>query len=84
MFFGESMFAREPDASKVALVHLVEMLKSKDMPVIDCQQETHHLARFGARPIPRREFAGWLSRLVHSPQPDIPWAPAGEARVGQR
>ena len=84
MFFGESMFAREPDASKVALVHLVEMLKSKDMPVIDCQQETHHLARFGARPIPRREFAGWLSRLVHSPQPDIPWAPTAAARVGQR
>ena len=81
MFFGESMFAREPDASKVALVQLVTLLRSKDMPVIDCQQETQHLSRFGARPIPRREFAGWLSRLVNSPQTHFPWAIAEETRA---
>ena len=82
MFFGESMFAREDDASKVALVQLVAILRSKGMPVIDCQQETQHLSRFGARPIPRREFAGWLSRLVNSAQPHVAWAPVEEAQVG--
>ena len=45
------MFARETDASKVALVHLVAMLKGQGVPLIDCQQETAHLASFGARPI---------------------------------
>jgi leucyl/phenylalanyl-tRNA---protein transferase len=84
MFFGESMFAREPDASKVALVRLVELLKARDMPLIDCQQETQHLARFGARPIPRRRFADWLSRLVHWPQPVGTWAGVEPARAGQR
>ena len=62
MFYGESMFARESDASKVALVKLITMLKHMDIPLIDCQQETDHLARFGGRPISRRAFAGWLGR----------------------
>ena len=44
MFFGESMFARERDASKVALVHLVALLRARGCPMIDCQQETAHLA----------------------------------------
>jgi len=79
MFYGESMFAREPDASKVALVKLVAMLGGMEMPLIDCQQETEHLARFGARPIPRREFAHWLSRLVNSPQPAENWTAAALA-----
>ncbi|HXX85723.1 MAG TPA: leucyl/phenylalanyl-tRNA--protein transferase [Casimicrobiaceae bacterium] len=82
MFFGESMFARVTDGSKVALVHLVEMLKQRDMPLIDCQQQTPHLARLGARPIPRRAFAEALARLVHSPQPAGAWsivAPPGDA-----
>src|SRR5437667_8879889 len=57
MFFGESMFARESDASKVALVYLVEWMRRMAMPLIDCQQETAHLARFGARPIARARFA---------------------------
>lgn len=81
MFFGESMFARATDASKVALVHLVEMLKQRDMPLIDCQQQTPHLTRLGARLIPRRAFAEALARLVHSPQPAGAWseaAPAGD------
>ena len=79
MFFGESMFAREGDASKVALVHLGAIMKRREMPLIDCQQETPHLARFGARPISRRRFADWLSRLVDSPQARTPWAPVAEA-----
>jgi leucyl/phenylalanyl-tRNA--protein transferase len=76
MFFGESMFTRETDASKVALVKLVAMLGHMGMPLIDCQQETEHLARLGARPIPRRKFADWLSRLVHSAEPAKDWTPA--------
>ena len=69
MFFGESMFALEPDASKVALAHLVRQLRKWKFPMIDCQQETAHLASLGARPIPRPEFAASLLRLVHSPHP---------------
>ena len=79
MFYGESMFARESDASKVALVKLVAMLKHMDMPLIDCQQETDHLARFGARPITRREFAGWLRRLIPSPAPAERWSDVAAA-----
>jgi leucyl/phenylalanyl-tRNA---protein transferase len=73
MFFGESMFARESDASKVALVHLVEMLKERDMPLIDCQQDTAHLARLGARPMARKTFADAVARLVHSMVPVGVW-----------
>ena len=81
MFFGESMFTRAPNASKVALVHLIDLLDRRAMPMIDCQQETDHLARFGARPIPRSEFAERLARLVNSTQPAAPWnqAPPGES-----
>jgi leucyl/phenylalanyl-tRNA---protein transferase len=75
MFFGESMFAHEPDASKVALVHLVAMLGVRGFPVVDCQQETAHLACFGARPIPRSAFADLVAALVHSNEPSGPWGP---------
>ena len=73
MFFGESMFAREPDASKIALVHLAGILRARGFPLIDCQQETPHLASFGARPIPRGQFADRVAALVHSNDPDRPW-----------
>ena len=75
VFFGESMFAREPDASKVALVHLIAILRARRFPLVDCQQETRHLASFGARPIPRRAFAELVAGLVHSSEPDGPWRP---------
>ena len=76
MFYGESMFAQVADASKVALVHLVSILRANDMPMIDCQQETQHLARFGARPISRDEFAQRVSALVNSsPPPPDAWRP---------
>ena len=74
MFYGESMFAREANASKAALVHLVELVSRRGMTMIDCQQETEHLARFGARPIPRREFADRLAPLVNSTQPAGRWS----------
>jgi len=76
MFYGESMFAQLPEASKVALVHLAAILRSNKMPLIDCQQETQHLARFGARPISRDVFAAHLRALVNSPAPpQAAWRP---------
>jgi leucyl/phenylalanyl-tRNA--protein transferase len=66
-FFGESMFSRETDASKVALVKLVERVKAAGVLLIDCQQNTRHLASLGAREIPRREF---VQRLAESIQYD--------------
>ena len=73
VFFGESMFARETDASKVALVHLVALLRRLGVPLIDCQQETAHLGSFGARPIPRAAFAAHLAELIHSTEPVAGW-----------
>ncbi|MEO8136027.1 MAG: leucyl/phenylalanyl-tRNA--protein transferase [Betaproteobacteria bacterium] len=81
MFFGESMFADEADASKVALVHLVGMLRARGFPMIDCQQETAHLARFGARPVPRKAFAEDLAALVNSAAPDSAWVPLPASEV---
>ncbi|MCC6209862.1 MAG: leucyl/phenylalanyl-tRNA--protein transferase [Burkholderiales bacterium] len=64
MFYGESMFSTETDASKVALVGLVEELRRGGSPLIDCQQRTPLLASLGAREIPRREFLRLLAALV--------------------
>jgi len=63
-FFGESMFTRMRDASKIALVHLVERLRTAGCGLIDCQMRTAHLASLGAREIPRKEFARRLKELV--------------------
>ena len=73
MFFGESMFARETDASKVALVALVDKLKRDGFELIDCQQETGHLASFGARPIARDNFVQRLKELINSNQINSAW-----------
>lgn len=56
MFYGESMFAKVSDASKMALSQLVLFLRSQQVEMIDCQQETAHLATFGAKPISRCDF----------------------------
>jgi leucyl/phenylalanyl-tRNA--protein transferase len=79
VFFGESMFADEDDASKVALVALVALLQRLDVPLIDCQQETAHLARFGARPIARATFAARLAELIHSDEPPAGWRSSSAA-----
>jgi leucyl/phenylalanyl-tRNA--protein transferase len=63
-FFGESMFTRVRDASKIALVHLVEHLRDADFGMVDCQMRTQHLSSLGAREIPRAEFARRLEDLV--------------------
>jgi leucyl/phenylalanyl-tRNA--protein transferase len=55
-FFGESMVHREPDASKIALVYLVGRLRERGYALLDVQVLTPHLARFGAKEIPRREY----------------------------
>jgi leucyl/phenylalanyl-tRNA--protein transferase len=65
MFFGESMFTRVPDASKIALAYLVRQLERWRYGMIDCQMKTAHLARFGAREIPRAEFMRRLAILVN-------------------
>jgi leucyl/phenylalanyl-tRNA--protein transferase len=75
VFYGESMFARDSDASKVALVHLVALLQRQNVPLIDCQQETAHLASFGARPMRRDAFAASLGELINSPAPPSGWTP---------
>jgi len=74
MFFGESMFSRATDASKVALVALVEELRARSFPLIDCQMHTPLLASLGAREIPRRAFLRALSALVNYPEPTGRWS----------
>ncbi|MGE5667016.1 MAG: leucyl/phenylalanyl-tRNA--protein transferase [Betaproteobacteria bacterium] len=82
MFFGESMFARQTDASKVALAGLVGLLRQRDVPLIDCQQETGHLASLGARPIPRERFAQHLRELIHSTAAPDGWRPGPVSDTG--
>jgi leucyl/phenylalanyl-tRNA--protein transferase len=68
MFYGESMFARVTDASKIALAYLVRFLRSHGVAMIDCQQETGHLASLGAAPIPRAQFLAHLRNNIELPQ----------------
>ena len=72
-FFGESMFARVSDASKVALVALARQLQHWGFGVIDCQMNTAHLASLGAREISRAEFTRRLRELVHYAPVPVPW-----------
>lgn len=65
MFYGESMFSHRSDASKIALSALVAFCRSQDIPMIDCQQNTPHLASLGARPLPRDDFESHLSKVIH-------------------
>ena len=74
MFYGESMFARATDASKIALAYLVHFLRQHQVELIDCQQETGHLASLGALPIPRTEFLAHLHQTIHEP-PIERWEP---------
>lgn len=74
MFYGESMFARKPDASKIAFVHLVQFLRQQGFGLIDCQMRTDHLARFGAREIGRDEFITRLKGLTAQAHLAGPWS----------
>lgn len=73
MFYGESMFSRRTDASKIALAHLARQLELRRFGMIDCQMKTPHLASLGAREIPRAEFVARLKRLIDLPALPSPW-----------
>lgn len=78
-FFGESMFSRVTDASKIALVHLCRQLADWDFGLVDCQLRTDHLLRMGAVELPRSEFIGLLNRFCAQPGRDVSWN-AGSAQ----
>ncbi|MHC8441893.1 MAG: leucyl/phenylalanyl-tRNA--protein transferase [Candidatus Eutrophobiaceae bacterium] len=63
MFFGESMFSLRTDASKLALLHLCELMHAQDCPLIDCQIPNPHLCSLGAEPMPRLEFLRQIYNL---------------------
>ncbi|MBV2131190.1 leucyl/phenylalanyl-tRNA--protein transferase [Pseudomonas sp. MAP12] len=73
LFFGESMFSRTDNASKIGFVTLVEQLRECGFALIDCQMHTQHLSSFGAREIPRADFADHLERYLDQSGP-TPWA----------
>jgi leucyl/phenylalanyl-tRNA--protein transferase len=72
-FFGESMFAKEPDASKVAFVTLVRAMAGWGIDLVDCQVRTAHLARFGAVDWPRPRFLAALEKALEKPTRYGPW-----------
>ena len=72
MFYGESMFMRRTDASKIALAALVCLCRGFDIPWIDCQQNTGHLASLGASEVPRAAFEAHLATHVGDASPG-PW-----------
>ena len=74
MFYGESMFSRATDASKVALVALARELAARQFPLIDCQMHTALLGSLGAREIPRRAFLRSLATLVNDAEPPGKWS----------
>ncbi len=74
IFFGESMFARAPDASKVAFVTLIRWLESWDVELVDCQVHTDHLERLGATEWPRKNFLRALRHALNQPSRLGPWS----------
>lgn len=82
VFFGESMFTKRTDASKVALVYLIRLLHHWQFELVDCQVTTHHLKTFGAREIPRKEFLRRLASAASlgSPTKSELWM-AGEVSI---
>ena len=81
VFFGESMFSRARDASKIALAALVERLRAEGFGLIDCQMYTRHLESLGAREIPRARFSRLLEELIQSPRLPGTWSGASTAQV---
>ena len=74
VFFGESMFTKKTDASKVAFVYLARMLQQWRFHLIDCQVSTRHLMNFGAREIPRSDFLARLTTAIRSPVKKEIWS----------
>jgi leucyl/phenylalanyl-tRNA--protein transferase len=73
VFFGESMFARATDASKVALVHAAAFLRERRTELIDCQIASAHTRSLGAVEIPRAEFLGLIAKLCAETEPPRTW-----------
>jgi leucyl/phenylalanyl-tRNA--protein transferase len=73
MFYGESMFSRRTDASKVAFAHLIRHLLARQFGLIDCQMRTEHLASLGGREIPRKTFLALLQGYTVAPGSRDPW-----------
>lgn len=73
LFFGESMFHRTTDASKVSFAWLCRLMNEHGGPLIDCQIENEHLNRLGAELMDRDEFLGYLDRFAAKSVPAIPW-----------
>lgn len=73
VFFGESMFSRKTDASKIALVYLVEELKKRQFRIIDCQVHSRHLQSLGAKPVQRDTFINLLNHYCSLECNDTDW-----------
>ncbi|MGB6103350.1 MAG: leucyl/phenylalanyl-tRNA--protein transferase [Pusillimonas sp.] len=69
-FFGESMFSRVTDTSKIATAYLVRFLRKRGIAHIDCQQQTGHLASLGALPMSRKQFLDLLNQALQYPAPE--------------
>ena len=74
VFFGESMFSRRTDASKIAFVNGVAYLRDRGFELIDCQVWSHHLKTLGARTMPREEFLELLSSLCNTAREPGAWS----------
>ena len=72
-FFGESMFTRRTDASKIAFVHLLGQLGAWDFPLVDCQMPNPHLERLGVGAMARGAFLREVTELVARPAVPAPW-----------
>ena len=73
VFFGESMFSRQTNSSKIGLVHLMKKLQESNFACIDCQMKTEHLMQFGAREIPGKEFQKLLAKSMSSSMQTGKW-----------
>ena len=72
-FYGESMFSRRTDASKIAFVHLARFLEQREFRVLDCQMTTSHLASLGGQEIPRSTFVKLLDEATQEGLPPERW-----------
>ena len=73
IFFGESMFTKMPNASKIAFVSLIRQLTQWGFSLVDCQVRTRHLVSLGAREVPRIVFQTMLDRALQSPTRREKW-----------
>lgn len=84
VFFGESMFYRRSNASKIAFAHLVTNLRQWNFALIDCQVQTQHLSSLGAETLPRKKFVQLLKRWCAEPCHPNAWHETNYERSGHR